>query len=110
VYPTPAFYRFSVIKPPTEYLDKIVQFLLNNKTVVQSATHPHAMLHMWHNALSFHWVQKEVVSKYIIMTHMPGADKLPNILSNHWAYQAVYPILMLILFFLGNKAKLIQEG
>jgi hypothetical protein len=44
------------------------------------------------------------------MTHMPGADKLPNILSNHWAYQTVYPILMLILFFLGNKAKLIQEG
>ncbi len=26
----------------------------NNKTIVQSATHPHAKLYKWHNALSFH--------------------------------------------------------
>ena len=82
----------------------------DNKTIVQSATHPHAKLHKWHNALSFHWVWEAIMSKYIIMMHMPSADNPADILSKHWAYQAVYPILKPILFFLGNTANLIQEG
>jgi hypothetical protein len=45
-----------------------------------------------------------------IMMHMPGTDNPADILSKHWAYQAVYQILKLILFFLGNTADLIQEG
>jgi hypothetical protein len=50
------------------------------------------------------------MSKYIMMMHMPGVDNPANILSKHWAYQVVDPILNLILFFLGYMANLIQEG
>jgi hypothetical protein len=41
---------------------------------------------------------------------MPSADNPADILSKHWVYQAIDPILKLILFFLGNTADLIQEG
>jgi hypothetical protein len=54
-------------------------------------------------------MQEAIVSQYTIM-HMPGADNLANILSKHWAHQAVYRILRLILFFSGNTFDLIQEG
>ncbi len=82
----------------------------DNKSIVQSATQPHAKHHKWHNALSFHWAWEAIVSKNIIMTHMPGADNPADILSKHWAYQVVYLILKPLLFFLGNTADLIQEG
>jgi hypothetical protein len=48
--------------------------------------------------------------QYIIMMHMPSMDKHADILSKHWAYQAVYLILKPTLFFLGNAANLIEEG
>jgi hypothetical protein len=44
----------------------------DNKTIVQSAAQPHAKLHKWHNALSFHWAWEMITSKYIIMMHMPS--------------------------------------
>jgi hypothetical protein len=45
------------------------------------------------------------------MMHMPSADNPADILSKHWAYQAIYPILKLILFFSRrNTAELIQGG
>ncbi len=58
----------------------------DNNTIVQSATHPHAKLHKWHNALFFHWVWEVIAYKYIIIMHMPTADNPANILSKHWAY------------------------
>ena len=42
--------------------------------------------------------------------HMSSADNPADILSKHWAYQAIYPILKPILFFSGNTAELIPEG
>jgi hypothetical protein len=51
-----------------------------------SATHPHAKLHKWHNALFFHWVQEVIASKYIIkMMQLPSTDTPANILSKNWA-------------------------
>jgi hypothetical protein len=44
------------------------------------------------------------------MMHMPGADNPADILSNHLAYQAIYPVLKPMLFFSGNTAELIPEG
>jgi hypothetical protein len=41
---------------------------------------------------------------------MSSADNPADILSKHWAYQAIYPILKPILFFSGNTAELIPEG
>jgi hypothetical protein len=54
-------------------------------------------------------LQKVIASKYIMM-HMHGADNPADILSKHWAYQVVYPILKPILLVLGNTADLIQES
>jgi hypothetical protein len=60
--------------------------------------------------LSLAWVWEAIMSNYIIMMHMPGADNTADILSKHWAHQAVNPILKPILFFSGNTANLIQVG
>jgi hypothetical protein len=70
------------------YLDVLIHDVTSyifgdNKIIVQSATQPHAKLHEWHNALSFHQVQEAIMSKYIIMMHMPGTDNLADILSKH---------------------------
>jgi hypothetical protein len=86
------------------YLDVLIHDVTSyifgdNKIIVQSATQSHAKLHEWHNALSFHQVQEVIISKYIIMMHMPGTDNPADILSKHWAYLVVYPILKPILFF-----------
>jgi hypothetical protein len=44
-----------------------------------------------------------------MMMHMPGTDNPADILSKHWAHQAVYPILKLILFFLGIQLILFKK-
>ena len=81
----------------------------DNKTVVDSSTLPHAKLHKRHNALSFHRVREAIASGYVVMTHLPGSANPSDILSKHWAYQAVWPILRPILFFHGNTADLIED-
>jgi hypothetical protein len=64
--------------PYTSYLNvpihDVSYIFGDNMTIVQSATHHHAKLHKHHNALSFHCVQEVIMSKHIIMTHMPGMD------------------------------------
>jgi hypothetical protein len=44
----------------------------DNKTIVDSSTQPHARLHKWHNALSFHRVWEVIASRYVLMMHLSG--------------------------------------
>ena len=81
----------------------------DNESVVNSSTQPHAKLHKRHNALSFHRVREAVASKYVLLTHLSGKANPSDILSKHWAHQAIYPILKPILFFSGNTADLIED-
>ena len=82
----------------------------NNKSVVDSSSKPHSKLHKRHNALSFHCVCEAVASKYVVLTHLPGKVSNPaDILSKHWGYQTIWPILKPILFFHGDTADLIQD-
>jgi hypothetical protein len=69
----------------------------DNKTVGDSSTQPHARLHKWHNALSFHCVQEVIASKYVLMMHLSGKANPSDILSKPWGHQAIYPILRPIL-------------
>jgi hypothetical protein len=81
----------------------------DNKSVVNSSTQPHSKLHKRHNALSFHHVHKAIASGYIVLTHLPGKFNPADILSKHWGYQTIWPILKPILFFHGDTADLIQD-
>jgi hypothetical protein len=80
----------------------------DNKSVINSSTQPHSKLHKRHNALSFHRVCEAIASGYVVLTHLPGKFNPADILSKHWGYQIIWPILKPILFFHGDTADLIQ--
>jgi hypothetical protein len=44
-----------------------------------------------------------------MLTHLPGKFNPADILSKHWGYQTIWPILKPILFFHGDTADLIQD-
>jgi hypothetical protein len=81
----------------------------DNESVINSSTQPHSKLHKRHNALSFHHVHEAIASGYIVLTHLPGKFFPADILSKHWGYQTIWPILEPILFFHGDTADLIQD-
>jgi hypothetical protein len=65
----------------------------DNESVINSSTQPHSKLHKRHNALSFHHVHKAIASGYVMLTYLPGKFNHADILSKHWGYQAIWPIL-----------------
>jgi hypothetical protein len=81
----------------------------DNESVVNSSTQLHSKLHKRHNAQSFHHVCKAIASGYVMLAHLPGKFNPADILSKHWRYQTIWPILKPILFFHGDTADLIQD-
>ena len=74
----------------------------DNKSVVDSSTKPHAVLHKRHTALSFHRVREAIASKIIAFHHINGNINPADILSKHWGYQQVWPMLQALLFWQRN--------
>jgi hypothetical protein len=70
----------------------------DNKTVIDTSSTPHAILHKRHNALSFHYVREAVASKYVTIFHLPGEYNPADILSKHWAYALVWRTMNALLF------------
>ena len=81
----------------------------DNKSVVDSSTKPHAKLHKWHNALSFHHVREAIASKFINFSFIDGQFNPADVLSKHWGYQQVWVLLKPILFFSGNTNELFED-
>ena len=79
----------------------------DNKSVVDGGTLPHAKLNKRHNFLSFHRVREAMACGYISFYHIKGENNPADILSKHWAHQAVWPQLQPLMFFGGNTAKLL---
>ena len=76
----------------------------DNKSVVDSTSHPHAKLHKCHNALSYHHVCEAIASKMIAFYHLPGELNPADIQSKHWGYQQVWKMLKPLMFWQGNMA------
>jgi hypothetical protein len=89
--------------------DEYEEIITYNESVVNSSTQPHSKLHKRHNALSFHCIHEAIASGYVMLTHLPGKFNPVDILSKHWGYQTIWPILKPILFFHGDTADLIQD-
>ena len=81
----------------------------DNKSVVDSSAKPHAVLHKRHTALSFHRVREAIASKTISFYHINGDINPADILSKHWGYQQVWPMLQALLFWQGNTLDLYSE-
>ena len=76
----------------------------DNKSVVDSASTPHAKLHKRHTMLSFHRVREAIASGMIIFSFTPGNLNPADILSKHWGHQQVWPQLKTLLFWQGDTA------
>ena len=71
----------------------------DNESVVNSATNLYAKLHKRHTALAFHCVREAIASGFIVFSFIPGKINPADILSKHWTYRAVWPMLKALLFW-----------
>ena len=82
----------------------------DNESVVNSSSRPHSKLHKRHSALSFHRVREAIASKMIRYHHIPGESNPADILSKHWGYPQVRPLLKAIMFWEGDTSNLFEDG
>ena len=76
----------------------------DNKSVVESASFPFSRLHKRHHILAFHRVRQAIASGVVDFHHLPGDMNPADILSKHWGYGAVWPMLQPLLFWAGDTA------
>jgi hypothetical protein len=76
----------------------------DNKSVVDSSSIPHFKLHKRHNALSYHRVREAIAASIIRFYHIDSGENAADMLSKHWGYQQVWPVLQPLLFWSGDTA------
>ena len=81
----------------------------DNKTVVDSGSLPHAMLHKRHTMLSYHRVREAIASGMVKFFHIPGEINPADILSKHWGHQQIWKQLQPLLFWKGDTRKLFEK-
>ena len=74
----------------------------DNQSVVTNSTLPQSQLNKRHQALAYHKVREAVASGMIGFYHIPGEKNPADILSKHWGYQQVWPLLKPLLFWRGE--------
>ena len=70
---------------------------------------PHAQLHERHTALSFHRVREAIASKIVSFIHIDGKLNPADMLSKHWRYQQIWPMMKALLFYEGEILDLIDN-
>ena len=78
----------------------------DNRSVVDSATRPHAKLHKRHTMLAFHRVREAIASGLMTMHFIAGNANPADILSKAWSYARVWPILQPLMFWRGDTMAL----
>ena len=74
----------------------------DNQSVIASTTVPHSQLSKRHSALSHPRVREAIAAQIMTCHHVPGEINPADILSKHWGYPQVWPILKAILFWQGD--------
>lgn len=82
----------------------------DNESVVTSGTIPHSPNKKRHHALSYHFVREAIASGVIRFSYVESKRNPADIVSKHWRYSAVWPMLQAILFWEGDTAELIDFG
>ena len=82
----------------------------DNKSVVDSSATPQSKLHKHHMALSYHCVHEAIAAGIVAFIHLPGTINPADLLSKHWAYFKIWPMLQALLFYQGDTSTLIGDG
>lgn len=81
----------------------------DNGSVVTSGTFPTSPLKKRHLSLAYHYTREAVASGAIDFQHIPGQVNPADILSKHWGYQAIWPMLQAVLFWQGDTSLLLVD-
>jgi len=82
----------------------------DNKAVVDSSTIPHYKLNKRHIMLPFHGVREAIAAGYAAFFHINGEINPADIVSKHWTYHKVAPMLKAVLFCKGDTKVCIRNG
>ena len=74
----------------------------DNQSVVTNSTLPHSQLNKRHQALAYHKVREAIASGMIGFYHINGDRNPADILSKHWGFPQVWPLLKPLLFWQGE--------
>ena len=76
----------------------------DNRSVVTSSTIPNSTISKRHHLASYHRVREAIAAKYISFHWKDGKSNPADILSKHWEFATVWPMLKPILFLRGATA------
>ena len=82
----------------------------DNKTAVDAATLPESRLHKRHLMLSFHFLKSAIATGAYKYVWADGKDNASDVLTKHWGYQQVWPILRPVLFWKGDTLDIIRKS
>ena len=81
----------------------------DNKSVVKSGSIPHSQLKKQHNTLLYHFVWEAFAADLDQFSHIPGNCNPADILSKHWGYSNVWPMLKPLFFYEGDFYQILEE-
>ena len=76
----------------------------DNKSVVTISTIPNSTISKRHHLASYHRVREAIAAKFISFHWKDGKSNPADILSKHWEFATVWPMLKPILFWRGETA------
>ena len=76
----------------------------DNRSVVTSSTIPISTISKRHHLASYHRVREAIAAKFISFHWKDGKSNPADILSKHWEFATVWPLLKPILFWRGETA------
>ena len=76
----------------------------DNRSVVTSSTIPNSTISKRHHLASYHQVREAIAAKFISFHWKDGKSNPADILSKHWEFATVWPLLKPILFWRGETA------
>jgi hypothetical protein len=80
-------------------VDKKSYLFGDNQSVVTSSTIPHSPNKKRHHALSYHFVREAIAPGMLMFHFITSKCNVADIVSKHWRYTAVWPMLQAVLFF-----------
>ena len=74
----------------------------DNRSVVTTSTIPNSSISKRYHLVSYHRVREAIAAKYISFNWKNGKSNPADILSKHWEFATVWPMLKPILFWRGE--------
>ena len=81
----------------------------DNKTVVDGASMPQSKLHKRHLMLSYHYIREALATGEFVYSFVNGKSNPSDILSKHWSYKDVWPMLRPLLFWKGDTMNIPRD-